>query len=163
MFIKKMAIGKAKLWHVWWLYWKIPTAILCVLFAVVNIISYKSNILILPLLIFIFIELTAPFFAWKCSSNTKSKGWTSIARICLIIGPILSISHSNQGDINNAFSLRIIVATLIIISWYFVSKKISSSALINFNDKYIYPIYIIILHNYIILVGLTTPFLTNYI
>ncbi len=144
MFLTPFLTGKAKLWQAYWLIWILPGVVIAAisLYLIDNpnakhIISLLMPLaLVAELLIGIYL-LFAPYIVWKCSANTSSKGWRSVARILLVLGLPLSISGA----------IPILIATscaALIILLYLIAKISKNPKLVAFNDKYTFPILLVI-------------------
>ncbi|HSW69136.1 MAG TPA: hypothetical protein VLI69_03115 [Gammaproteobacteria bacterium] len=138
--------GETKLWKAYWLFYCLPLWIFGGIFLTTskNFYSEAPLIALIILLIYGFFEILSPYAAWKCAHNCNSKGWTSIARGVIVLMPILAASQLYSQHITNKILDFSSYTTIAIIAFYLIGKLSRSQKIINFNEKYVIPVLIII-------------------
>jgi hypothetical protein len=171
MILFNLLNGKTKLWKAWWLFWQLPIGIILLInlkigYAAQDFQFNNGLFLLLYFCIAIadgFFRILAPFAIWKCSHNCKSKGWSSIARILIVLYPIFAVmqifGNTGQAELNriNKLSLLSLNAAMFvaisIIVIYLMGKFFKSKKILSFTHKYFAPIFIL-LSNMFLCIGI---------
>jgi len=143
MFIVRLLKGEAKLWQAWWLFSHFAFIILWVCFLLVP----KNNATLILMLIFIgaVLAVLSPLVIWRCSSNCKSRGWTSVARILLVLYPLLLMIREVGTEKSPSNLLLIsLVFSICIVLIYLTAKLTKSKIMTYYSDKYFIPTLLII-------------------
>jgi len=138
--------GNKKLWQAWWLTWVLPR--ICMTVIVTLLLQSPSNNVLIYLLVALFFDWTFTVFgaiaSWQCSNNSESRGWSSIARGLILVGPFLGFAQlsgsSSDFTSNTLLNFSMICALIMLVIW-FISNPNKPNF---FNKKLLMPIAILI-------------------